>query len=67
MMSPTFMTNCVETLTATDDGTLYQKSLTLWGDVPEQSVAILRDGSRAIAEGALRDYCVQGKRYGGTA
>lgn len=45
------------------DGCLYKKSLTLFGDVSEQTEVMFRDGARALMEKGLREYLEQGIGY----
>lgn len=46
-----------ETVTADGNATIHRKSLHLWGDVSEEIVKMLRDGSRQLIEDAMRSYC----------
>lgn len=56
------------TETLEDDGnggTIYRRSLKLWGKVPESMEQMFRDGSRALMESALKTYCE--RKAGGAA
>lgn len=53
----------VESIEEVDAGTLYKKSMTLWGDVPPELEAMFTQGMRAILESALTNYVVNGVRY----
>lgn len=48
---------------AEEEGAVYRKSLTLWGDVPEEVEHMFREGSREIIETHLRAYVEQGEGY----
>ena len=45
------------------DGTLYKKSLSMFGDVSEQAESMFRDGTRALMEKGLRAYVEEGIGY----
>jgi DNA-binding transcriptional ArsR family regulator len=45
------------------DGSIYQKSLTLWGAVPDEVEKMFRDGSKAIHKRHLKAYLEEGVRY----
>ena len=49
------------------EGCLYKKSLTLFGDVSEQTETMFREGSKALMEKGLRDYLEEGIGYTKTA
>jgi len=53
----------VETLEDDGEGTLYKRSMTLWGDVPPEIEVMFREGSRQLMEDALRGYLESGKVY----
>jgi DNA-binding transcriptional ArsR family regulator len=52
-----------DTIVPDGDGVIYRKSATLWGDVPEETEQMFREGSRAILEQHLKAYVEQGKGY----
>lgn len=52
-----------ESFESVAEGCLYKKSLTLFGDVSEQTEAMFRDGSRALIEQGLVDYLEKGIGY----
>jgi DNA-binding transcriptional ArsR family regulator len=62
-MTRQFMSNDVATVVADGDGSIYRKSLTLWGDVPDELERGFREGARAALEKHLREYCENGARY----
>ena len=45
------------------EGTLYKKSLTLFGDVNEATEKMFRDGARMLVEQALTNYLENGVGY----
>jgi hypothetical protein len=45
------------------EGTVYQKTLTFWGAVPEDVEKMFRDGSKAILQQHFRAYVEDGTRY----
>lgn len=42
------------------DGSVYKKSMKIWGDVPAEFEKMFREGSREILETSLRQYCEKG-------
>ncbi len=52
-----------ETVEAQGDSSIYRKSLTLWGDVPEETEQKFREGTRLLMEQFLRAYVEEGRRY----
>lgn len=50
-------------LSESDGGTLYQRSLSMWGAISPETEAMFRDGTRAIMEQALRRYVEEGIGY----
>lgn len=53
----------VESVEAKDGGALYKRSAQLWGTVTEDIERMFREGTRAIIEKALIDYCEHGIGY----
>jgi DNA-binding transcriptional ArsR family regulator len=53
----------VESLEEDGEGTLYKKSLTFWGDVPDEMVKMFEMGMRALMEKALVGYVERGETY----
>ncbi len=47
----------LETVTPDGTATIHKKSLHLWGDVSDEIVKMLRDGSRQLIEDAMRAFC----------
>lgn len=45
------------------DGTLYRKSMQLWGLIPEEMEKMFREGTRQLMEEALVDYVEKGIGY----
>jgi DNA-binding transcriptional ArsR family regulator/uncharacterized protein YndB with AHSA1/START domain len=57
----------VEALEEKDGGTLYKRSAQLWGSVPDEVEKMFREGTRAIIEHALLNYCENGVGYSAAA
>ena len=55
----------VQSVTPNETGTgcVYKKSTTFWGAVPEATVKMFRDGSKAILHEHLKAYVMDGVRY----
>ncbi len=62
-MNQTFYSYNVETFTEHPEGTLYTKQLTFFGEVPEETEAMFREGMKAITEQALTAYLENGQGY----
>ncbi len=60
-LNTTFYSNNVETFEPHADGSLYKKSMTLFGHVPEEMERMYTEGSRQLMEDALRGYVEGGK------
>ncbi len=58
-----FASTSVETVEGTNEGCVYRKSMTIWGDVPDEVERMFREGSRAIMERALKVYLEAGTGY----
>lgn len=64
-MTRAFQSYDVATVVADGTGSIYRKSLTLWGAVPEEVEKGFRDGSKAILHQHLKAYLEEGIRYTG--
>lgn len=53
----------MDTLEEDGAGTLYRKSLTFWGDVPDDVVKMFEMGMRELMEEALKAYVERGEKY----
>ena len=53
----------IATVVADGTGSIYRKSLTLWGAVSDDIERIFRDGSKALLSQHLRAYLEEGVRY----
>jgi DNA-binding transcriptional ArsR family regulator len=62
-MTPDFQSYDVATVVADGSGSIYRKSLTLWGAVSDDVVAKFRDGSKAILTRYLKAYLEEGIKY----
>ena len=62
-MTREFQSYDVATVIPDGSGSIYRKSLTLWGSVPDEVEKMFRDGSRAILEQHLKAYLEQGLIY----
>lgn len=61
-MGPMSATN-LDLVEATSTGTLYKKSLHLWGEVPAELEKMFAEGSAALMRSALKAYCEEGTTY----
>ncbi len=60
--------NCYDVQTVIPDAEnpdrcIYRKSTTFWGDVPEETERLFREGARGLMEGALKNYVEKGICY----
>ncbi len=62
-MTREFQSQDMATIIADGAGSIYRKTLTLWGAVPEDVEKMFRDGSKAILERHFRAYVEDGVRY----
>ncbi len=62
-LNQTFYSHNVESVEPHDEGALYKKFLTLFGDVPEPVETMFRDGVRMLSEVSLRNYLENGIGY----
>ena len=62
-MTREFEAHDVATVIADGTGSIYRKSLTLWGAVPDEVERSFRDGSKAILHRFLKEYVEEGKTY----
>jgi uncharacterized protein YndB with AHSA1/START domain len=53
----------VDTLEEDGDGTIYKRSMDLWGTVSPETEKMFQEGTRALMEQALVAYVEQGRRY----
>jgi len=52
-----------ETLAPDGDGCIYKREMSIWGSVGDEVEKMLREGSRALMEDALKGYLEEGKCY----
>ena len=62
-MTKDFQSYDVATVVADGSGSIYQKSLTLWGAVSDDVERMFRDGSKAILTQHLKAYLEEGVEY----
>jgi len=62
-MTREFVSHDIATVVADGTGSIYKKSLTLWGAVPEEVEKMFRDGSKAILHQHLKAFVEDGVRY----
>ncbi len=48
---------------ASGTGSIYKKSTTFWGAVPDSVIAMFRDGVKGLMEKYLKEYVLEGVRY----
>jgi uncharacterized protein YndB with AHSA1/START domain len=53
----------VQTLEEDGEGTLFKRSMEIWGSVSEEMEQMFREGSRHLMEVALKGYLEEGKEY----
>jgi len=53
----------IDTLEEDGDVCIYKREMQIWGTVAEELEQMFRDGTRALMEGALKDYLEKGKKY----